>query len=235
MAGLSSSKANYQVSINSIKNPERKLVPSVSMSSVPSLPTSTSTGEARISSHSPIQTDPENYVSQHALQQQARVSPGPTLYKSVPNWVEDDAPPRPPLPQLYSPDELPPAVPPLPKEASVIRHTSVRGLKRQSDERKRDRETGHSLNGDYKERPKSALERLYSGDPPAQRGRMSAEEQLERMKRHQKALVRERKRTLSQGERHSTSSRASSYSLPASGSASGSASRPLSTDLGSVR
>ncbi|KAI1903922.1 hypothetical protein AGOR_G00000390 [Albula goreensis] len=294
MAGLSSSKANYQVSINSIKNPERKLVPSVSMSSVPSLPASTSTGEARISSHSPIQTDPENYVSQHALQQQARVSPGPTLYKSVPNWVEDDAPPRPPLPQLYSPDELPPAVPPLPKEASVIRHTSVRGLKRQSDERKRDRETGHSLNGDYKtelrsclsepellglggppgtcqtlpsrgltgstsrlnqpssvssyvtlrravpasslkERPKSALERLYSGDPPAQRGRMSAEEQLERMKRHQKALVRERKRTLSQGERHSTSSRASSYSLPASGSASGSAPRPLSTDLGSWR
>uniref|UniRef100_G1NVY7 Pleckstrin homology domain containing A7 n=1 Tax=Myotis lucifugus TaxID=59463 RepID=G1NVY7_MYOLU len=46
-------------------------------------------------------------------------------------------------------------------------------------------------------RPKSALERLYSGDH--QRGKMSAEEQLERMKRHQKALVRERKRTLSQG------------------------------------
>lgn len=42
-------------------------------------------------------------------------------------------------------------VPPLPKEASVIRHTSVRGLKRQSDERKRDRESGqYVVNGDCK-------------------------------------------------------------------------------------
>ena len=69
-----------------------------------------------------------------------------------------------------------------------------------------------------KERPKSALERLYSGDH--QRGKMSAEEQLERMKRHQKALVRERKRTLSQGERQSVSSR--------------SFIRPISADIGSV-
>ncbi|NWH46558.1 PKHA7 protein, partial [Fregata magnificens] len=197
---------------------------------------------------------------------------------------EDEAPPRPPLPQLYSPDDQPPAVPPLPREATVIRHTSVRGLKRQSDERKRDRELGQYVNGDYrvelrsymsepelamicgdlsqpssglissdsgyqtlptrglsgstsrlhqsstissyatlrrdrsKERPKSALERLYSGDH--QRGKMSAEEQLERMKRHQKALVRERKRTLSQGERQSVSSR--------------SFMRPISADIGSV-
>lgn len=63
---------------------------------------------------------------------------------------EEDAPPRPPLPHLYSPDEHPPAVPPLPKETSVIRHTSVRGLKRQSDERKRDREIGQYPNGDHK-------------------------------------------------------------------------------------
>lgn len=66
---------------------------------------------------------------------------------------EDDVPPRPPLPQLYSPDEHPPAVPPLPRESTVIRHTSVRGLKRQSDERKRDREIGHYGNGDSKVRP----------------------------------------------------------------------------------
>ncbi|NWT59713.1 PKHA7 protein, partial [Erythrocercus mccallii] len=196
---------------------------------------------------------------------------------------EDEAPPRPPLPQLYSPEDQPPAVPPLPREATVIRHTSVRGLKRQSDERKRDRELGQYVNGDYrvelrsymsepelamiggdlshpsalispesgyqtlptrglsgstsrlhqsstissfatlrrdrsKERPKSALERLYSGDH--QRGKMSAEEQLERMKRHQKALVRERKRTLSQGERQPVSSR--------------SFIRPVSADVGSV-
>lgn len=69
------------------------------------------------------------------------------------------------------------------------------------------------------QRPKSALERLYSGDH--QRGKMSAEEQLERMKRHQKALVRERKRTLSQGER---------MGLPSSRYLS----QPLPGDLGSV-
>ncbi|KAB0405953.1 hypothetical protein E2I00_012142 [Balaenoptera physalus] len=64
-----------------------------------------------------------------------------------------------------------------------------------------------------KVRPRSALERLYSGDH--QRGKMSAEEQLERMKRHQKALVRERKRTLSQGERTGLpSSRYLSQPLP---------------------
>lgn len=63
---------------------------------------------------------------------------------------EDEAPPRPPLPQLYSPEDQPPAVPPLPREATVIRHTSVRGLKRQSDERKRDRELGQYVNGDYR-------------------------------------------------------------------------------------
>lgn len=75
------------------------------------------------------------------------------------------------------------------------------------------------------ERPKSALERLYSGEPAQQqRGKMSADEQLERMKRHQKALVRQRKRTLSHGDRHASStSRASSSS-----------SRPLSADMGSV-
>lgn len=65
--------------------------------------------------------------------------------------AEDDAPPRPPLPHLYDYEETPPVVPPLPKETSVIRHTSVRGLKRQSDERKRDREGGHCVvNGDCK-------------------------------------------------------------------------------------
>lgn len=40
-------------------------------------------------------------------------------------------------------------IPPLPREASVGRHTSVRGLKRQS-ERKRDREPDRLPNGDWK-------------------------------------------------------------------------------------
>lgn len=70
---------------------------------------------------------------------------------SPPNALqaEDAAPPRPPLPRFYDYVDTPPAVPPLPKEASVIRHTSVRGLKRQSDERRRDRESGQYVaNGD---------------------------------------------------------------------------------------
>ncbi|XP_061679738.1 pleckstrin homology domain-containing family A member 7 isoform X3 [Syngnathoides biaculeatus] len=247
MAGLSGSKANYKVTINSVQNPERKLVPSVSEPSVPS------------SSSADVQPPPRSYVPSVFSQ---------TLPPNfVPKWGEDDAPPRPPLPHLYDYEETPPTVPPLPKEASaVIRHTSVRGLKRQSDERKKDREGGHYVfNGDCKpdlrsflsepelpaiahhndfhypehkgaswqtanqsdavssfvtlrrcpgtavdrqERPKSALECLsseYLGTaPPPHRGsRMSAEEQLERMKRHQRALVRERKRNLGQGERSS--------------------------------
>ncbi|XP_075326575.1 pleckstrin homology domain-containing family A member 7-like isoform X9 [Odontesthes bonariensis] len=245
MAGLSASKANYKITIDSVQNPERKLVPSVSDSAVPS--------------HSTDVQPPPRTLS-HTLP-----------HSTVPKWAEDSAPPRPPLPQLYDYEETPPVVPPLPKEASVIRHTSVRGLKRQSDERKRDRESGQYVaNGDCKtdlrsylsepelpgighhsagsdtdyqyypskgissrlnqsssissyvtlrrapgssvakERPKSALERLSSPTEASQlqsghsRGRMTAEEQLERMKRHQRALVRERKRNLSQGDRSCT-------------------------------
>ncbi|KAM3870106.1 LOW QUALITY PROTEIN: pleckstrin homology domain-containing family A member 7-like [Diretmus argenteus] len=251
MGGLSASKDNYKITIHSVQNPERKLVPSD-----PAAPE--------------VQPPPR--------------SSNPTLasytHSTVPKWAEDGAPPRPPLPHLYDYEDTPPVVPPLPRESSVIRHTSVRGLKRQSDERKRDRENGqYVVNGDYKaelrsylsepelpgmghhnigsddgdylsfpskgiyntiqylnqsnsissyvtlrrerrpgaptarERPKSALERLSSpteshhlAPSVTPRGRMSAEEQLERMKRHQRALVRERKRNLSQGERLSAAS-----------------------------
>uniref|UniRef100_A0A3Q2PXL3 Pleckstrin homology domain containing, family A member 7a n=1 Tax=Fundulus heteroclitus TaxID=8078 RepID=A0A3Q2PXL3_FUNHE len=261
MGGLSSSKANYKITVDSIQNPaDRRLVPSVSDQAVPSL-------------SAEVQPPPRSSIS-HTLP-----------HSNVPKWAEDNAPPRPPLPRLYDYEETPPVVPPLPKEASVIRHTSVRGLKRQSDERKRDRECGqcvangdcktdlrsylsepelpgssHQITGsdaDYqyypskgttsrldqsnsissyvtlrrgagssapKDRPKSAFERLSSpteGEqlPSSQpRGRMTAEEQLERMKRHQRALVRERKRNLSHGDRSctglssSTSQRSSSSS-----------------------
>ncbi|NWW84481.1 PKHA7 protein, partial [Rhynochetos jubatus] len=296
-AGLSANKTNYKTIVDSIKNPERKIVPSFSQSSVPSLPASLPAAESKLSvpqspPPSPVKSSlevrlyPQPYFqarTQHQAQQLKKVEPPLQSPIKLKPKVEDEAPPRPPLPQLYSPDDQPPAVPPLPREATVIRHTSVRGLKRQSDERKRDRELGQYVNGDYrvelrsyvsepelatlggdlsqpstrlissdsgyqtlptrglsgstsrlhqsstissyatlrrdrsKERPKSALERLYSGDH--QRGKMSAEEQLERMKRHQKALVRERKRTLSQGERQSVSSR--------------SFIRPISADIGS--
>lgn len=273
MTGLSSTKETFKITVDSVKNPERKLVPSVIESTVPSRCMTPSAAEVRspqrslTSSPLSLPLDNEDLRNRHP----------------VPNWEEDDAPPRPPLPLLYD-EDTPPVVPPLPKETSVIRHTSVRGLKRQSDERKRDRESSYS-NGDYRlelrsylsepelpvsahgadhvdpgyltlqrrglsgsssrinqygvascslrrdlelstmERPKSALERLCSGEPQLeqqsqpQRVRMSVEEQLERMKRHQRALVRERKRNLSQGERHH--SRAST--------------RPVNSDPGSVR
>uniref|UniRef100_A0A8C8B0I4 Pleckstrin homology domain containing A7 n=1 Tax=Otus sunia TaxID=257818 RepID=A0A8C8B0I4_9STRI len=296
-AGLSANKTNYKTIVESIKNPERKIVPSFSQSSVPSLPASLATAESKLPvtqspPPSPVKSPlevrlyPQPYFQarlQHQAQPLKKIEPPLQSPIKLKPKVEDEAPPRPPLPQLYSPDDQPPAVPPLPREATVIRHMSVRGLKRQSDERKRDRELGQYVNGDYrvelrsymsepelatiggdlsqpssglissdsgyqtlptrglsgstsrlhqsstissyatlrrdrsKERPKSALERLYSGDH--QRGKMSAEEQLERMKRHQKALVRERKRTLSQGERQSVSSR--------------SFIRPISADIGS--
>ncbi|XP_072236740.1 pleckstrin homology domain-containing family A member 7 isoform X1 [Leuresthes tenuis] len=294
IAGLSTSKANYKVTISSVTNPERKFVPSVSVSSVPSVSGSPSVMEMRLSQqqHSPHLSPSSHTPPLSSSPNQQLLHHSATVFSGF-KWSEEDVPPRPPLPQLYSPDEQPPAVPPLPRETTVIRHTSVRGLKRQSDERKRDREIGQYTNGDSKvelrpflsdpelmgagdgsshtgvgasghdggyqtlpsrgaagsslrvnqsssissyvtlrrsasaagdkERQKSALERLYSGDAvqQQQRGKMSADEQLERMKRHQKALVRQRKRTLSHGDRHASSSpRASS-------------SRPLSADLGS--
>ncbi|XP_068578589.1 pleckstrin homology domain-containing family A member 7 isoform X2 [Cebidichthys violaceus] len=267
MGGLCASKANYKITIDSVQNPERKLVPSVSDPAVPSF-------------SAEVQPPPRSSVPgflSHTLP-----------HGTVPKWAEDTAPPRPPLPRLYDYEDAPPVVPPLPKEASVIRHTSVRGLKRQSDERKRDRESGQYVpNGDCKadlrsyvsepelpglshqsaaseadyqylqskglsgcsfgpnqsnsiasyvtlrrgpgssaarERPKSALERLSSPTeapqlPSAQpRGRMTAEEQLERMKRHQRALVRERKRNLSQGERSCAAAAAAGLSASSSSS-----------------
>uniref|UniRef100_A0A665W6Y8 Pleckstrin homology domain containing, family A member 7b n=1 Tax=Echeneis naucrates TaxID=173247 RepID=A0A665W6Y8_ECHNA len=291
IAGLSTSKANYKVTIASVTNPERKFVPSVPASSVPSVSGSPSAMEMRLSQQQPLQHSPHLSPSSHTPNLASSPSQQPLLHSTIISGVKwEDVPPRPPLPQLYSPDEHPPAVPPLPRETTVIRHTSVRGLKRQSDERKRDRETGQYTNGDSKvelrpflsnpellgagdgsshitivasghdggyqtlpirgagsslrlnqsssissyvtlrraasaagmKRPKSALERLYSGEPAQQqRGKMSADEQLERMKRHQKALVRQRKRTLSHGDRHASSTSRSS-------------SRPLSADLGSV-
>uniref|UniRef100_A0A8C6DR75 Pleckstrin homology domain-containing family A member 7 n=1 Tax=Moschus moschiferus TaxID=68415 RepID=A0A8C6DR75_MOSMO len=301
IAGLSANKENFRILVESVKNPERKTVPLLPHPPVPSLSTSESKPPPQPSPPtSPMRTPLEvrlfpqlqTYVPYRPHPPQLRKVTSPVQSPTKPKpRVEDEAPPRPPLPELYSPEDQPPAVPPLPREATIIRHTSVRGLKRQSDERKRDREQGQCVNGDSRAelrsyvsepelatfsgdtapsslglvgsesryqtlpgrglsgsmsrlqqsstiapyvtlrrgldaesskmtypRPKSALERLYSGDH--QRGKMSAEEQLERMKRHQKALVRERKRTLSQGER---------TGLPSPRSLS----QPLPGDLGS--
>ncbi|KAM3920753.1 pleckstrin homology domain-containing family A member 7 isoform 2-T2 [Leptodactylus fuscus] len=312
-AGLSSNKLNFKMLVESFKNPERKTVPLVTSTFVPSGTTAfTSVRSKSASPQNPpslfkptleVGLYPQPYIQGRSHSQpQLLQKPEPRLQSPTraptPPKFDESAPPRPPLPDMYSPEDAdpepyvppPPALPPPPRESSVIRHTSVRGLKRQSDERKRDRELGQGVNGDYrvelrtyvsdpelanlgdantstsaflssdsgyqtlptrglsgstsrlpqsssssvasyvtlrrgttpddvKDRPKSAFERLYSGDN--QRGKMSAEEQLERMKRHQKALVRERKRTLSQGEKQSVTGRP--------------ASRPLSADLSSWR
>ncbi|XP_063802524.1 pleckstrin homology domain-containing family A member 7 isoform X3 [Pseudophryne corroboree] len=303
-AGLSSNKLNYKVLVESFKNPERKTVPLVPSSFVPS--GSTAFTSVRGKSASPQNPPslvkqtlgmglyPQTYTQGRSNSQpQLLQKPVPTRAPTPPK-LEEGAPPRPPLPDMYSPEDVspppnippPPTLPPPQRESSVVRHTSVRGLKRQSDERKRDRELGQGVNGDYrvelrtyvsdpelanlgdsippssgflgsdsgyqtlptrglsgstsrlpqsssvasyvtlrrgfatdasKDRPKSAFERLYAGDN--QRVKMSAEEQLQRMKRHQKALVRERKRTLSQGEKQSVTNRP--------------ASRPMSADISS--
>ncbi len=148
-----------------LPDPERKLVPSASLSAVPSLSASPSMGElkaAQPSPHlSPLQSTQQLSHTAHKpkwVSEWNKVIKIPLQFIYLHLWTfhvytlqpEEDAPPRPPLPHLYSPDEHPPAVPPLPKETSVIRHTSVRGLKRQSDERKRDREIGQYPNGDQK-------------------------------------------------------------------------------------
>uniref|UniRef100_A0A8B9IY65 Pleckstrin homology domain containing A7 n=1 Tax=Amazona collaria TaxID=241587 RepID=A0A8B9IY65_9PSIT len=164
IAGLSANKANYKTIVDSIKNPERKLVPSFSQPSVPSLPASLAAADGKLSfpqspPPSPVKSSlevrlyPQPYFqtrTQHQAQQLKKIEPPLQSPIKLKPKVEDEAPPRPPLPQLYSPDDQPPAVPPLPREATVIRHTSVRGLKRQSDERKRDRELGQYVNGDYR-------------------------------------------------------------------------------------
>ncbi|KAM8939666.1 pleckstrin homology domain-containing family A member 7 [Pelodytes ibericus] len=311
-AGLGSNKRNYKVLVESFKNPERKTVPSVPTQFVPS--GTTAFTSFRSKSVSPLNPpsimvkptleaglypqpygQPRPHSQPQLLQKSEPQLQSPTRVRTpLLSALEEGAPPRPPLPDMYSPEDPdpppnippPPALPPPPRESSTIRHTSVRGLKRQSDERKRDREMGQVVNGDYrgelrtyvsepeladinldsnqtpgflnsesgyqtlptrglsgstsrlpqsssvasyvtlrrgmttdspKDRPKSAFERLYCGDN--QSGKMSAEEQLQRMKRHQKALVRERKRTLSQGEKQSLASRP--------------ASRPVSADISS--
>ncbi|CAF93113.1 unnamed protein product, partial [Tetraodon nigroviridis] len=137
LAGLSASKANFRITIESVQNPERKFVPLMSDLTVPS----------RGAEGPP----PPGSSYALAVAQSSSVAPTSRWFILNAAQSEDVAPPRPPLPRFYDYGDVPPEVPPLPKEASVIRHTSVRGLKRQSDERRRDRESGQYVaNGDAK-------------------------------------------------------------------------------------
>ncbi|XP_025784513.1 pleckstrin homology domain-containing family A member 7 [Puma concolor] len=178
IAGLSANKENFRILVESVKNPERKTVPLFPHPPVPSLSTSESKPPPQSSPPtSPVRTPLEvrlfpqlqTYVPYrpHPPQLRKVTSPLQSPTKTKPK-VEDEAPPRPPLPELYSPEDQPPAVPPLPKEATVIRHTSVRGLKRQSDERKRDREQGLCVNGDSRVELRSYVSEpelaTFSGD-----------------------------------------------------------------------
>uniref|UniRef100_A0A8C6GHU1 Pleckstrin homology domain-containing family A member 7 n=1 Tax=Mus spicilegus TaxID=10103 RepID=A0A8C6GHU1_MUSSI len=180
MAGLSANKENYRVLVGSVKNPERKTVPLFPHPSVPSLsPTESKPALQPSPPTSPVRTPLEvrlfpqlqTYVPYrpHPPQLRKVMSPLQSPTKAKPQ-AEDEAPPRPPLPELYSPEDQPPAVPPLPREATIIRHTSVRGLKRQSDERKRDREQGQCVNGDLKVELRSYVSEpelaSLSGDAP---------------------------------------------------------------------
>ncbi|CAM9554883.1 unnamed protein product [Lampetra planeri] len=108
--------------------------------------------------------------------------PPPRNYERYLEEEEERAPPRPPLPRAYSPDDAaamggeqppspsaeggrPPDVPPLPRETQALRHTSVRELKRQSGERRRDREHGGLTNGDYQYHSEPELSIGASSDP----------------------------------------------------------------------
>ncbi|KAF6105543.1 pleckstrin homology domain containing A7 [Phyllostomus discolor] len=178
IAGLSANKENFRILVDSVKNPERKTVPLFPHPPVPSLSTLESKPPPQPSPPtSPVRTPLEvrlfpqlqTYVPYrpHPPQLRKVTSPLQSPTKTKPK-VEDQAPPRPPLPELYSPEDQPPAVPPLPREATVIRHTSVRGLKRQSDERKRDREQGQCVNGDSRVELRSYVSEpeltTFSGD-----------------------------------------------------------------------
>ncbi|XP_055011254.1 pleckstrin homology domain-containing family A member 7-like isoform X2 [Boleophthalmus pectinirostris] len=86
---------------------------------------------------------PEQHTERKLVPSVQESVPSTNLLQTVPNWSNAPPPPRPPLPcGFYDEDDARPEVPPLPREAAVIRHTSVRGLKRQSDERRRDRDGG---------------------------------------------------------------------------------------------
>uniref|UniRef100_A0A673YHM5 Pleckstrin homology domain containing, family A member 7a n=1 Tax=Salmo trutta TaxID=8032 RepID=A0A673YHM5_SALTR len=208
MAGLSSSKANYKITIDSVQNPERKLVASVSDPAVPSQSATPPVGEVRppprssyTLPHNPVPkwVELRSYLSEPELPGTGQSSTGSEGgYQTLPNKGLSGSSPR------------------LNQSSNISSFVTLRRGVACSAER---------------ERPKSALEQLYSsGQQPqplaqAPRGRMSAEEQLERMKRHQRALVRERKRNLSQGERHSNTAHRTSSSTRALSS----------TDLGSWR
>uniref|UniRef100_A0A8C7HK34 Pleckstrin homology domain containing, family A member 7a n=1 Tax=Oncorhynchus kisutch TaxID=8019 RepID=A0A8C7HK34_ONCKI len=208
MAGLSSSKANYKITIDSVQNPERKLVASVPDPAVPSQSTTPPVGEVRppprssyTLPHNPVPkwVELRSYLSEPELPGTGQSSTGSEGgYQTLPNKGLSGSSPR------------------LNQSSNISSYVTLRRGAAASAER---------------ERPKSALEQLYSsGQQPqplaqAPRGRMSAEEQLERMKRHQRALVRERKRNLSQGERHSNTAHRTSSSTRALSS----------TDLGSWR
>uniref|UniRef100_A0A8D0RAJ6 Pleckstrin homology domain containing A7 n=1 Tax=Sus scrofa TaxID=9823 RepID=A0A8D0RAJ6_PIG len=183
IAGLSANKENFRILVESVKNPERKTVPLLPHPPVPSLstpeskpppPPSPPTSPTRTPLEVRLFPQLQTYVPYrpHPPQLRKVTSPLQSPTKTKPK-VEDEAPPRPPLPELYSPEDQPPAVPPLPREATIIRHTSVRGLKRQSDERKRDREQGQCVNGDSRVELRSYVSEpelaTFSGDmaPPS--------------------------------------------------------------------
>ncbi|EDM17745.1 rCG40488, isoform CRA_b [Rattus norvegicus] len=115
MAGLSVNKENYRVLVGSVKNPERKTVPLFPHPSVPSLsPTESKPALQPSPPTSPVRTPLEvrlfpqlqTYVPYrpHPPQLRKVVSPLQSPTKATPQ-AEDEAPPRPPLPELAVSDQ----------------------------------------------------------------------------------------------------------------------------------
>lgn len=165
LAGLSGRRENYRLTVDWLHNPGGSFVSTICppitrfddrASPLPPERMLVLSGPAPMVQTGPTLSrevpSPPQWVSVlevPPLPAQLPVSVGNSHLSPLPVQMEDPAPPRPPLPRLYDYEETPPVVPPLPREASVGRHTSVRGLKRQS-ERKRDREPDRLLNGDWK-------------------------------------------------------------------------------------
>lgn len=165
LAGLSGRRENYRLTIDWLHNPGGSFAsticpPITRLVDRPSLltpertlmlsgPTPKMPPGATVSKEVPSPPQWVSVLEVSPTEPKPSVSVGSIHLAPLPVQMEDTAPPRPPLPLLYDYEETPPVVPPLPREATVGRHTSVRGLKRQS-ERKRDREPDRMLNGDWK-------------------------------------------------------------------------------------
>ncbi|XP_076152650.1 pleckstrin homology domain-containing family A member 5 isoform X2 [Alosa pseudoharengus] len=118
------------------------------------------------------------------------------------NEEVDPVPPRPPLPHSYESSDCSPAMPP-------VAPSTGSGTGAGSSQGHLPRPLQHQRNGAQSERPRSAVEQSGCGTLEGVRPRMSVEEQMERIRRHQQASLR--RRDSSGGAQESSLSRSSSF------------------------